>query len=102
MAVVYAFGGSGVTIAGPAVVLLLVRALSYSQQLQSELPLAGRGGALPRGARASARRTTVASVDPGGDRELDHIGRLTFDDVWFSYVPGVPVLQVDLLRRGAG
>jgi ABC-type multidrug transport system fused ATPase/permease subunit len=91
MAVVYGVGGAGVTSLA-AVVILLVRALSYSQQLQTNYhTLAETAPYLEE--LDERQQDYVRSVEPSGDGELDHIGRLSFRDVSFEYVPGVPVLQ---------
>ncbi len=91
MAVVYGFGGSGVTSLA-AVVLLLVRALSYSQQLQTNYHSLAE--AAPYLEDLDERQKNyIASVDQSGDRELTRLRRLTFEDVWFEYEPGVPVLK---------
>ncbi|HVN50229.1 MAG TPA: ABC transporter ATP-binding protein, partial [Acidimicrobiales bacterium] len=91
MAVVYGVGGEGVTSLA-AVVILLVRALSYSQQLQTNYHALAE--AAPYLEELDQRQKDyLDSVEQTGDRELDHIGRLTFADVWFEYLPGVPVLR---------
>jgi len=91
MAVVYGVGGTGVTSLA-AVVILLVRALAYSQQLQTNYHALAE--AAPYLEELDQRQKDyVESVERSGDSELTHIGRLTFEDVWFEYVPGVPVLK---------
>ena len=91
MAAVYATGSNGVESLGP-VVVLLVRALSYSQQLQGSYHSLAE--AAPYLEELQERQDAYrASVEPGGDRQIDHIGKLAFDDVSFSYVPDVPVLR---------
>jgi ATP-binding cassette, subfamily B, bacterial len=91
MAAVYATGSRGVESLGP-VVVLLVRALSYSQQLQGSYHSLAE--AAPYLEELQERQDAYrASVEPGGDRQIDHIGTLAFADVSFSYVPGVPVLR---------
>ena len=91
MAAVYATGSQGVESLGP-VVVLLVRALSYSQQLQSSYHSLAE--AAPYLEELQERQDDYrASVEPGGDRQIDHIGKLALDDVSFSYVPGVSVLR---------
>ncbi len=91
MAGVYAVGGSGVSSLG-AVVLILVRALSYSQQLQSNYHSLAESA--PYLEELDERQKTYrASVDRTGPVDVDHIGRLTFEAVEYAYTPGVPVLQ---------
>ncbi len=91
MAAVYATGGKNVTTLGP-VVVLLIRGLSYSQQLQGSYHSLAE--AAPYLEELQQRQDDYrASVEPGGDRQIDRIGKLAFDDVWFSYVPDVAVLR---------
>ncbi len=91
MAAVYATGGKNVTTLGP-VVVLLIRGLSYSQQLQGSYHSLAE--AAPYLEELQQRQDDYrASVEPSGDRQIEHIGKLAFDDVWFSYVPSVPVLR---------
>ena len=98
MAVVYGFGGSGVTSLA-AVVLILVRALSYSQQLQTNYHSLAESAPVPRGARPAAEGLRrVGRAGPATARSAAS-RRLTFEDVWFEYVPGVPVLKGISLRR---
>jgi ABC-type multidrug transport system fused ATPase/permease subunit len=90
MGVVWGVGGNGATLA--AVVLILVRALSYSQQLQTNYHALVE--AAPYLEELEERQAVYrASVEPSGDREIERVGSLAFDDVWFSYVEGVPVLK---------
>jgi len=91
MAAVYAFGGNGVTSLA-AVVLLLVRALSYSQQLQTNYHSLAE--AAPYLEELDERqRGYIDSIEQTGDRGVTRLGRITFEDVWFEYEPGVPVLK---------
>ena len=91
MALVASVGGEGVSTLG-AVVLILVRALAYSQQLQSNYHALVE--ATPYIEELDERqRVYRESVERTGDIEIPHMGRLTFDDVSFSYVPDVPVLK---------
>ncbi len=91
MAAVFATGSSGVASLGP-VVVLLVRALSYSQQLQTSYHSLAE--AAPYLEELQERQDEYrASVEPGGVLGIDHIGKLAFDQVSFAYVSGVPVLR---------
>jgi ATP-binding cassette, subfamily B, bacterial len=91
MGAVFATGSSGVESLGP-VVVLLVRALSYSQQLQTSYHSLAE--AAPYLEELQERQDEYrASVEPGGVLAIDHIGKLAFDQVSFSYAPGVPVLR---------
>ncbi|MGZ4706707.1 MAG: ABC transporter ATP-binding protein, partial [Acidimicrobiales bacterium] len=88
---VYLAGSSGVADLG-AVVLILVRALSYSQQMQSNYHSLVETG--PYLEELQERQALYeASFDTGGGLTVDHIGRIRFDDVWFSYRAGEPVLK---------
>jgi ABC-type multidrug transport system fused ATPase/permease subunit len=87
---VYLAGGSGVASLG-AVVLILVRALGYSQQLQTSYHTLAE--AAPYLEELEERQKIYAeSHEPTGDRQLEHIGQLALSDLSFEYVPGVPVL----------
>jgi ATP-binding cassette, subfamily B, bacterial len=91
MAGVYAVGGNGVSSLG-AVVLILVRALSYSQQLQTNYhSLAEAAPYLEE--LDDRQRNYRASVDRSGLLDIGHIGRLRFEDISYEYTPGVPVLR---------
>jgi ATP-binding cassette subfamily B protein len=75
-----------------AVVLILVRALSYSQQLQSNYH--NLAETAPYLEELQERQALYeASFEPEGGRSVERIGRIIFDDVWFSYVPGQPVVR---------
>ena len=75
-----------------AVVLILVRALSYSQQLQSSYH--NLAETAPYLEELQERQALYrGSFEPEGGRSVERIGRIIFDDVWFSYVPGQPVLR---------
>jgi ATP-binding cassette subfamily B protein len=88
---VYLAGSTGVADLG-AVVLILVRALSYSQQMQSSYHSLVETG--PYLEELQDRQALYeASFAPEGGVAVDHIGRIRFDDVWFSYRPGEPVLK---------
>jgi len=88
---VYLAGSSGVADLG-AVVLILVRALSYSQQMQTSYHSLVETG--PYLEELQDRQALYeASFAPEGGTDVDHIGRIRFDDVWFSYRSGEPVLK---------
>jgi ATP-binding cassette, subfamily B, bacterial len=91
MGAVYATGSHSVAALGP-VVVLLVRALSYSQQLQSSYHALAE--AAPYLEELQERQDAYReSVEPGGILQINHIGKLALDQVSFAYVPGTPVLQ---------
>jgi ATP-binding cassette subfamily B protein len=84
--------GSGAVASLGAVVLILMRALSYSQQLQTNYHLLSESA--PYLEELQERQLTYqASFEPEGGLSVDRIGRIVFDDVSFSYVPGQPVLK---------
>ena len=88
---VYLAGSSGVADLG-AVVLILVRALSYSQQMQTSYHSLVETG--PYLEELQDRQALYeASFAPEGGTDVDHIGRIRFDDIWFSYRSGEPVLK---------
>jgi len=88
---VYLSGGHGVESLGP-VVVLLIRALASSQQLQTSYHSLAESA--PYLEELQERQDAyLASVDVGGDRQVEHIGRLDFDALSFAYVPGTPVLR---------
>ena len=88
---VYLSGSGNVGSLG-AVVLILVRALSYSQQLQSNYHSLAETA--PYLEELQERQALYeGSFEPEGGRSVDRIGRIVFDDVWFSYTPGQPVLK---------
>jgi ABC-type multidrug transport system fused ATPase/permease subunit len=75
-----------------AVVLLLVRAGTYGQQVQGAYGFTGQ--ALPyveRLRQAEARYSESAPLT--GHERLDTVDTIAFDDVTFAYVPGRPVLS---------
>ena len=88
---VYASGSANVGSLG-AVVLILVRALSYSQQLQSNYH--NLAETAPYLEELQERQALYeGSFEPEGGISVDRIGRIVFDNVSFSYVPGQPVLN---------
>ncbi len=75
-----------------AVVLLLVRAGTYGQQLQSSYQLTRQ--ALPFVERLQeAERRYAESIQPSGSRPLPAVRTIGFERVSFSYQPGLPVLS---------
>jgi ATP-binding cassette subfamily B protein len=75
-----------------ASVLLLVRALSYSQTLQLTFHQIHEVGPFTEQVEEQQARYRSAAVSRAGD-PLDHIERIAFRDVWFSYLPGRAVLK---------
>jgi ABC-type multidrug transport system fused ATPase/permease subunit len=88
---VYALGVTRLASLG-AIVLIMVRSLSYGQQFQ--VSYQGLHGAAPyfETLRAEETRYRVAAVSFDG-ASIEHIGRLEFDDVSYEYVPDRPVLR---------
>lgn len=80
-----------------AVVLLLIRASAYGQQLQTAYQ--GLGESLPYLDRATdAVERYRARASHIGHRPLDSVGTIEFDSVSFAYKSGWPVLRgVDFL-----
>jgi ABC-type multidrug transport system fused ATPase/permease subunit len=75
-----------------AVVLILVRAGTYGQQVQSNYVLVRQ--ALPYIRRVQAAIDIyLASAEPSGDLELDRLRTVSFMNVGYAYRPGRPVLS---------
>jgi ATP-binding cassette subfamily B protein len=87
----YAFGGTNV-VSLSATVLILIRALSYSQNLQGIYQkITGLSPYLTRVREAEAKY--LASRVTDGGRPLPRIDTVAFRDAGFSYVPGRKVLE---------
>jgi ABC-type multidrug transport system fused ATPase/permease subunit len=89
----------GVYLGGPsrvaelaAVVLLLVRSLSYSQQVQSVTQQAAEIAPYVEGLREQLEHYESKRIVSGG-ATLASVGALEFANVSFSYDPDVPVLR---------
>ncbi len=83
---------SGHVAALGAVVLMLLRAGSYGQQIQANYQAVRQ--ALPFVERVQeVERRYFASVPRSGDEPIERVASLTFEHVDFAYTPGVPVLQ---------
>jgi ATP-binding cassette subfamily B protein len=88
---IYVRGGAAIASLG-AVVLLLIRSLSYGQQMQAST--ANLDELVPFMYRLSdAMDLYRANAREGGERPVPGIERLGLEDVSFSYKPDVPVLQ---------
>lgn len=84
-----------------AVVLLLVRAGTYGQQVQSTYQ--GVRQALPYFDRVKeAQRRYRESVPPDGERALEPVRTIAFDHVDFAYDPGQPTLRDVSFEVAAG
>lgn len=91
LAGLYASGTGHVASLG-AVVLLLVRAGSYGQQIQGSYQFVRQ--ALPFVERLQeAQRRYAASTSVAGERPLSGVHTLAFENVSFAYRPGRPVLS---------
>jgi ATP-binding cassette subfamily B protein len=91
LAVMYEVGSSHVASLG-AVVLLLVRAGLYGQQIQGSYTVARQ--AVPFIDRLDeAERRYKVSVALGRDTSMSKVQTLTFENVSFAYQPGRPVLS---------
>jgi ATP-binding cassette subfamily B protein len=91
LGVAYAAGFSGLASLG-AVVLIMLRALSYAQAVQSQIQGLYETAPYLETLREEEERYRAAQVNRHG-RELDAIDEVAFDHVSFEYVPGVPVLR---------
>jgi ABC-type multidrug transport system fused ATPase/permease subunit len=84
------FAAAGIRAEGfAAVVLLLVRGLSYSQALQQHLHAIEERSAILERVEAAITALRAAEAPSGSVRGLDW-STLTFDDAWFSYEPAQP------------
>lgn len=91
MLVVYIFDVGDLTNLG-AVVLLLVRALAYSQQVQGAIQQANE--VAPYIEELSRRQQHyLDNAVSGGTRVLGPVRSIRFSDVSFGYEPGRPVLE---------
>jgi ABC-type multidrug transport system fused ATPase/permease subunit len=91
LAAVYAVGTSGLASLG-AIVLIMVRGLTYSQTLQTVFHRMNDVGPDMELVRGSLERFKRAQRT-GGKTKIDSIARIEFDRVSFAYRPGVPVLR---------
>jgi len=89
--VVYASGVTRLASLG-GIVLIMVRSLSYGQQLQSNYQSLFASAPYYETLRDEETRYAAAAVVRTG-RPIDHIGELAFDDVSYEYVEDRPVLH---------
>lgn len=100
LALTYAFGVTGLGSVG-AVVLIMIRSLSYAQAVQASIQSLQVNAPLLETLQEELDRYSTAGVSHDGT-PVAKVDALTFDNVGFSYVPGRPVLR-DIsfgLRRG--
>jgi ABC-type multidrug transport system fused ATPase/permease subunit len=91
LAIAYAAHYSGLGAIG-AIVLIMLRSLSYAQSVQSAIQSLHATAPYIELINDDMERYRASAASRGG-RVLDHIGSLGFDDVTFEYTPGVPVLK---------
>jgi ABC-type multidrug transport system fused ATPase/permease subunit len=91
LGVVYAVGFSRLSTLG-AVVLILLRSLSFGQNIQTSYHGLNEGAPYLETLLSEQRRYEENAVD-GGDQPVGRVGVITFDDVGFEYQPGRPVLH---------
>jgi ABC-type multidrug transport system fused ATPase/permease subunit len=91
LGVVYAVGFSRLSTLG-AVVLILLRSLSFGQNIQTSYHGLNEGAPYLETLLSEQRRYEENAVD-GGDQPVGRVGVITFDDVGFAYQPGRPVLH---------
>jgi ATP-binding cassette, subfamily B, bacterial len=91
LAVVYSVGFSRLSALG-AVVLILLRSLSFGQNLQTSFQGLHEGAPYLETLLTEQRRYDD-NVVTGGDQAVGRVGAVTFDDVTFAYKPGRPVLH---------
>jgi ATP-binding cassette subfamily B protein len=91
LAVVYGVGFTRLSTLG-AVVLIMLRSLSFGQNLQTSYQALNEGAPYLEKLLAEQRRYEDDAVT-GGDEPVGRVGVVTFDDVGFAYQPGRPVLH---------
>jgi ATP-binding cassette, subfamily B, bacterial len=87
----YAVGGSTLASVG-AVVVIMLRILSYAQSLQSSVQGLHESAPYIETLHEEQERYDAAAVQSGGVA-VDEIGTIEFDRVTFEYEPGNPVLR---------
>jgi ABC-type multidrug transport system fused ATPase/permease subunit len=88
--VVYAAGVSRLAALG-GIVLIMVRSLAYAQQLQTGYQGLYSSAPFFEGLADENKRVARAAISRRG-RTVEHISELRFDQVWYSYQRGRPVL----------
>ena len=91
LAIAYEAGATGLASLG-AVVLIMLRSLSYGQAVQSSLQNLHESVPYFEGLLSEQERFRAAAVHHGGD-VVDMIRELSFDGVWFEYTQDQPVLH---------
>jgi ABC-type multidrug transport system fused ATPase/permease subunit len=91
LGIVYLSGATAIAQLG-AVVLVLIRSLTYGQQIQTATT--GLNELIPYMTKLNdALDEYAARPQPGGDRPLGRVEQLSMSDVHFAYVPGREVLR---------
>jgi ATP-binding cassette, subfamily B, bacterial len=90
LALVYGIGFTRLSTLG-AVVLIMLRSLSFGQSLQSAYQNIHEAAPYLETLLEQQRRYTSNAVG-GGQEPVGRVGKVLFDDVWFEYEPGNPVL----------
>jgi ATP-binding cassette subfamily B protein len=91
LAIAYGTGFAGLSSLG-AVVLIMLRSLSYAQSVQSSIQSLHQVAPFLETLQEEEARYAAAAI-PRDGQPIDHIGDLAFDNVWFEYEEGRPVLQ---------
>jgi ATP-binding cassette subfamily B protein len=91
LAIVYLSGATAIAQLG-AVVLVLIRSLTYGQQIQTATT--GLNELIPYMTKLrDALDEYAAHPQPGGNQPLSRVEQLSMSDVHFAYVPGREVLR---------
>jgi ABC-type multidrug transport system fused ATPase/permease subunit len=97
---VYASGATRLASFG-GIILIMIRSLSYGQQLQSNYQNLHASAPYFEMLADEESRYLTAAVTRSGD-PIEHVGPVTFDDVWYEYQPGRPVLKGVSLQLQVG
>jgi ATP-binding cassette subfamily B protein len=90
LGVVYGVGFTRLSTLG-AVVLIMLRSLSFGQNVQSSYQNVHEAAPYLETLLEQQRRYARNAID-GGDEPVGRVGEVVFDDVGFAYEPGRPVL----------
>jgi ATP-binding cassette, subfamily B, bacterial len=90
LAIVYTVGFSRLSTLG-AVVLIMLRSLSFGQNVQTSYQTLHEGTPYLESLIDQQRRYRSSAVE-GGDEPVERVREVAFDQVWFAYEPGRPVL----------
>lgn len=85
-----------------SVLLLLVRALAYGQQLQSQIQASHENAPFLEKVEEELRSLNEAKVDLSGGLEVDEPAPVVLDDVTFGYTEGNAVLRGLSIEIGKG